>query len=112
MKMRIKGNANTVINGKSFSGRNIQVSNGEVIIDGIKVMDADAEVNIEVHGDVDKISNETGTVKANHAGSINTMSGDVECGDVSGSVGTMSGDVNCGKVNGKVKTMSGDVRHG
>ncbi|WP_417537056.1 hypothetical protein [Marinomonas sp.] len=112
MKINMKGNGTTVINGKSFSASSISVSDGEVIVDGVKVMEADTIVNIEVHGDVEKLSNESGTVKANHVGSIATMSGDVECGDVSGAVTTMSGDVHCGHVGANVSTMSGDIRHG
>lgn len=109
--MRINMRNNRInIDGRTFTGKNVQISNGKVTIDGV-TQDGElvGDINITVEGDVDKIENTCGTVKANKVGTIKTQSGDVECGDVSGSVSTMSGDVDCSNIGGSVSTMSGDV---
>ncbi|WP_345842502.1 hypothetical protein [Shewanella algae] len=101
-----------VIDGREFSGSNITIVNGKVTVDGV-VQDGElvGDINVTIHGDVERLENSRGKVVAKKAGSIHTQSGDVECGDVDGSVQTMSGDVNCGDIGGSVSTMSGDVRH-
>lgn len=112
MNFSMQNNGRINIDGRSFTGRNISISNGKVTIDGI-VQDGElvGDINITVEGDIEKLENATGLVKANNVGSISTLSGDVECGNVSGSVSTMSGDVDCGTIGGNVKTMSGDIKH-
>ena len=105
------------INGQSYSGRNITITNGKVIIDGKNLTpDGDTkEIKIAVQGDVDSINVDVcetiyveGTV-----GQIKTSTGDVKVKGniVAGNVKTMSGDVTCLNVSGDVKTMSGDIKH-
>lgn len=105
-------NGRIVIDGREFRGNNVTITNGRVTVDGVR-QDGElvGDVNITVHGDVERLENAAGTVKANNVGSVHTQSGDVECGNVSGSVQTMSGDVDCGSIGGSVSTMSGDVKH-
>lgn len=101
------------INGVSYSGRSISINNGNITIDGKKAELKDEKViTIEVTGDIDKLSaDECQTITVSGScGSVSTMSGDVECGNIGGSVSTMSGDVSCGGIGGNVSTMSGDVR--
>jgi hypothetical protein len=103
-----------VINGKKYTGNNISVTCGRVIIDGkdVSLDENDKVINIQVNGNVEKLSVdacEQVTVTGS-AGTVSTLSGDVKCGDVSGSVQTMSGDVKCGNIAGSVTTMSGDVK--
>lgn len=100
------------INGRVFKGTHITIRDGEIIVDGV-IQDGDplSDLNVTIHGDVERIETTAGKVTANRAGSIRTKSGDVECGDVSGDVKTMSGDIECGAVGGGVETMSGDIRH-
>ena len=86
------------INGKTYSGNNIIISNGKVIVDGAEQSEV-LEHNIVV--------NVTGDVQ-----SLETTSGDVQCESVSGDVKTVSGDVNVrGNVAGNVKTVSGDISY-
>lgn len=111
MKINMKSSGSININGKDFVGRNVVINGDKVIIDGVTQDQAIGHlVNITVHGDVDKIENEYGTVTANNVGTIKTMSGDVKCGDVSGSASTMSGDITCGNIAGSASTMSGNIR--
>lgn len=100
------------IDGKEFRGNNVSITNGKVTVDGV-VQDGElvGDVNITVHGDVERLENNAGIVKANSVGSVRTQSGDVECGNVTGSVQTMSGDIGCGSIGGSVSTMSGDVKN-
>ena len=107
---------NTItINGKrmNFSGGNVSVINGKVIVDGKNVDVPDAPVfNIVVEGNVGEVSGDFATVTvAGDAGSVKTMSGDAKVdGNVNGSVSTMSGDVRVkGSIGGSVSTMSGDI---
>lgn len=111
MKLNIR-NGVTVINGQTYKGSCIQVSNGRVIVDGVEQgVEAGPTIDIQVHGNVEALELENGTVRANSAGSVKTVSGDVTCGEVGGSIKTVSGDVNTGAVAGSVSTVSGDIQH-
>jgi len=102
------------INGNSYSGDSIVVTNGKVVIDGKDVTPDSKEINISVDGNIDELKVDacdkvlvTGSVK-----NISTISGDVGVtGDVGGSIQTISGDVECGCVEDSVSTISGDVNH-
>lgn len=105
-------NGQISINGQLVSGKNVSISGKKVTIDGVvQGTDLSGDVHVVIHGDVDQLTNESGTVTAQNVGDISTLSGDVRCNDVSGSINTMSGDVTCGHVAGSIKTMSGDVSH-
>ena len=102
------------INGNTYSGNSIVVTNGKVIINGKDVTPDSKEINIKGDGDIDELKVDacnkveiTGDVS-----NVKTQSGDVEIsGNVTGSIQTMSGDVDCGTVGGSISTMSGDVKH-
>lgn len=102
------------INGNTYSGNSIVVTNGKVIIDGKEVTPDGKEINIVVEGNINELRVDacnkvsvTGSVK-----SIATQSGDIDVtGDVDGNIQTMSGDVDCGMVGGSISTMSGSVKH-
>jgi hypothetical protein len=72
------------------------------------------EINITVEGNIEELSVDccnkisvTGDV-----GSVKTQSGDVDVtGNVNGSIQSMSGSVDCGNVSGSISTMSGSVKH-
>lgn len=122
------------INGKIFYGNNISMSRNKITIDGVEVTDEDAvnskTVNITIEGNIESIEADYVTkieVKGT-AGSIQTTSGDIHCGNVAGdvkstsgdvdidgyvngSIQTMSGNVSCGSVGGSIKTMSGNIKH-
>jgi len=98
-------------NGSSYVGKSISIVNGVVTIDGKKIETSDKQINIEITGDVEKLSVdvcEKITVNGS-VHSLSTISGDVDCGDVGGNVGTQSGEVDCNKIGGSVNTQSGDV---
>lgn len=98
-----------IINGNIYSGNNIVVVNNKVLINGKEVTPDSKEINISVGGNIEELKVDvcnkisvTGSVK-----NISTKSGDVEVtGDVDGSINTMSGDVDCGHVQGSISTMS------
>lgn len=102
-----------VINGKSFSGNSISIYGNKVIIDGKDCTPDSKEINITVNGNLSKLKADVcNTIQINgDCGNVQTQSGDVEIeGAVSGSVSTMSGDVDCGDIGGNVSTMSGDIK--
>lgn len=107
----------TKINGVSISnvrGRNVIITNGKVIVDGVDVTPDSKDITIEIAGNVDRLQVDACSkiVVTGDVGSIATQSGDVEVGgSVKGSVQTMSGDVDSGgAIGGSVTTMSGDIR--
>lgn len=112
MNINLKGTGNVTIDGKSFTGGNIQINGNKVIVDGV-VQDGEliGDIKVTVHGDVERLQTGSGRVFAQGVGIIQTGSGDVKCGNVSGSVQTGSGDVKCENVSGSIKTGSGDVYH-
>lgn len=104
------------INGKSYVGRSVVVTNNRVIINGVDVTaDHDSKtINISIEGDVDELNVDNCdkiTVKGN-VKNLQSSSGDIECNDVTGSIQTSSGDIECGTVGGNIQTSSGDVRCG
>lgn len=110
-----KMTSRVVINGVEIqSARSISITqNGKrIYVDGQEVSTGDAkEVKIEVHGNLgslDADACETITVTGN-VGNVETMSGNVKCGDVTGSVQTMSGSISAGKIAGSPSSMSGGV---
>ncbi|AUR85886.1 hypothetical protein NVP1081O_151 [Vibrio phage 1.081.O._10N.286.52.C2] len=115
MKQLSVSTGNSVkINGQTFKGNNVSISNGRVIVDGVEqTSEQQYKFEITVNGDVDKLELESGTVvvKGNVNCSLNTTNGDVECGDVSGDVKTTNGDVDCDNVAGRVSTINGNVKH-
>ncbi len=102
------------INGKSYFGNNISVSNNKVYIDGKEATPGeDKVINISIEGNVESLSVDgcDHVTVSGSAGSVKTLSGNVNIkGDVSGDANTMSGNLSCGNVGGSVKTMSGNIR--
>lgn len=103
-----------IINGNIYSGNSIVVTNGKVIVNGKDVTPDSKDINIIVQGDIDELKVDacnkvfvTGNVN-----NISTKSGDIDItGIVEGNVQTMSGDVDCGNILGSVSTKSGDIKH-
>lgn len=102
------------INGRIFSGKSVVVKNGKVFVDGKSVESDEKEIKIEVTGNIETLTvDHCDEVKVTgDVSKLKTMSGDVTIGgDVKGNVETMSGDVRCGNITGKVKTVSGDIKN-
>lgn len=100
------------INGKSFFGQNISITQNSITIDGVTSIEVTPNIKVEVLGSCDSIESASGDVVVHGAAQkIKTMSGDVTCENVFGPVSTMSGDVKCGDVSGSVSTMSGDIKN-
>lgn len=117
MSLLFKKEGEVVINGKSYSGRNVQVIKGngniQVSVDGSNVsVDSDLELNIQVNGSVEHLETASGNVFASNIGSVETASGAVDCGDVEGNVSTVSGKVRCKDISGSVSTVSGKITKG
>jgi len=101
-----------IINGQKITGKNISVVGNKVIVDGQDITPDSKTINISVQGNVTELKVDvcdkieiTGDVY-----SVKTQSGDVYVtGHVTGHIQTMSGDVKCGDVKGNISTMSGDI---
>lgn len=112
MNINLTGNSSISINGQTFTGNNISIINGEVIVDGKAEQHnkgLTGDIHVVVNGDVENLQNGSGSITAQNVGTISSGSGKIKCGDVAGSVKTGSGNVFCGNVNGSVRTGSGDI---
>jgi hypothetical protein len=114
------------VNGKTYSGNNIQMVNGKVIIDGKEVGEKSKEqdfvITIEKGAIVNLNCDESVTVNGNVMnivaqknincdkvkGSI-TAGGNVNCDDVGGNI-EAGGNVNCDNVKGNITAKK--VNHG
>jgi uncharacterized protein (DUF342 family) len=117
---------------KIYTGKNITVTNGRVIIDGKDITPDEKEIRIEIAGDVENLKIDactSVTVKGNVNGSIQIMSGDIavegnckgdiECtsgqvvvqGNVEGNIETTAGDITANNISGDVSTMAGDIKY-
>jgi glutamate synthase domain-containing protein 3 len=115
MNISMKGNnvagSSITINGTPYSGNNISISNGKVVVNGV-VQEQTLSYNITVNviGDVETLDTISGDVYIQgNVGNLKTTSGDVQCKDVAANVQTVSGDVRASKITGNVKTVSGDI---
>lgn len=110
MKITSKGGSVT-IDGRTFSGRSIQINGDKVVVDGVVQSGSlVGDISVTVNGDCQSVENSTGDVRViGVTGSIRTSTGDVYCDDVGGDVTTSTGDVQCGNVAGSVRTSTGDI---
>jgi hypothetical protein len=107
-------NGKTTINGKTYSGSNISVRNGRVIVDGKEVdkIAVGQDVRVSVSGSVDSISLENGTIECVSAKDIQTTNGDIKiAGSVDGDVTCKNGNISCGNVSGSVTNKNGNIKH-
>lgn len=118
------------INGRTYTGNNISMSNGRVIIDGEDVTDQTGvdmksilevrvtgdienifcEKNITIMGNVKEYIDARGSVNCNDVGGDIKAGGSVNCDDVAGNV-YANGSVNADDIGGSVQA-GGSVRHG
>lgn len=100
-----------VINNSNFNGNNISIVNNKIYIDGKDVTPDAKEINITVTGNIEELNVDCcAKVQINgDVGSVETQSGNVNCGNVKKNIKTMSGNVRCKDIEGDVETMSGDV---
>ena len=106
-----KKEAEIIINGMKFFGNSLEINSNGITINGKKVVDKTSDLQIQVNGNLDKLVVDecdyvevSGDVK-----NVKTMSGDVECKNVTGDVSTVSGDIECKNIGGNVRTTSGDI---
>ncbi|UOE58176.1 hypothetical protein [Cytobacillus oceanisediminis] len=76
-----------VINGKSYSGSSVQITNNSIIIDGaVQESGVSGIVSVKVEGDVaDLTVNSPTTIYGNVLGNVK-VNGSLACGDVAGDV--------------------------
>lgn len=102
-----------LINGKSFTGKNIQIINNNVTIDGKTVTTDDKVIIIRVMGDLESLQCDNANeiiIEGNVLKDVKTTNGDVNIEDgVGGNVTTTNGDVFCGYISGNVQTKNGDI---
>lgn len=108
------------INGKTYYGNNIIMTNGKIIIDGKPIEDGlSGVVELKVEGDLVSLHSDCSvTVNGDVKGNVSAGTS-VNCKNVDGNVQAGS-SVNCGNVGGNVKAgnsvtcrnVNGDVKAG
>lgn len=116
------------VNGETFEGNSVSVVNGEVIVDGKKVVFPDRKeviisisgdlgnlqadrCRLEVGGSVGNVSVGQGTVVVDGdvKGEVNLNQGDLKCTDVFADVKVDMGNVKASTIHGSVKTKMGNI---
>src|SRR5690606_37102809 len=98
------------IDGKTFIGRNIQINNGKVIVDGdTQNGELVGDVNVVVNGDVDILNNTNGKVEANNIGQVTTTNGDVICDKINVDVRTIKCNIKSKAISGRLISVNGDI---
>lgn len=106
-------NGTITIDGKTFSGKSVQINGNKVVVDGVtQEGELVGDISVVVNGDCETVdsSNANVTVKGS-VGSIRTTNGEIICGPVGGEVSSNNGNISCGTVAGGVKTINGNIRH-
>ena len=114
MQIFSNGSNTITVNGVTYTGSNVFINNGEVIVDGVSMSKGNVKIDIVIKGNVDRVVlTEQGSVKVEGSvgGDVKTASGNISCGDVKGSAKTMSGNISAKSISGNAKTMSGNITH-
>ena len=97
----------------NINGKSIQISKGQIIVDGVKLKDSDVKI-INIVGEVETLNAdvcESITVEGN-VGSVHTAQGDITIkGSAIEGVKTNQGDINVGEsIIGNATTNMGDIK--
>lgn len=105
--VHVTGDSSVTINGKTYTGRDIYVSNGKAIVDGKKETYTDDNnrhsYTVEIKGNPSKVETAGPVTVTGDCGSINTA-GNVTVNGSSGSINTM-GSVTVKGNSGNISTM-------
>lgn len=105
------------INGKSYKGNNVTISNGEVWIDGKLADDINKDekiINITISANIQKLDiDNCNKLEINgNCKDVTSKNGDIKInGSVDGNVNSKNGNIVCGKVSGDVETKNGNIVH-
>ena len=105
--------ANISVNNITYKGSSISISNNKIVINGIDVTPNSREITIQIDGDVETVNIDyVNKISVNgNVGKIKCTNGDVDItGTVKNSVESINGNISCGDVGGNVSTMNGSVK--
>ena len=101
------------INGETFSGGNVSIINGEIIIDGNKVNSSDSKtINIVVQGNCGDIVSDNGNITIEQsAANVESKNGTINIkGSVGNNVENKNGNIKIqGDVQGNCTTKNGNI---
>lgn len=112
MSINISGASGTIsVNGTTYRGRNINIENGVVTVDGVRQGDKHAgDIVVNVTGDVASLSSVSGDINVTgNVTALKTVSGDARVSGVTGSVSSTSGDIIAAFIEGDATSVSGDI---
>lgn len=112
--VQISGKNNSItINGKTYTGSNIIISDGEVFIDGVKQEDSvnpeDKIINITVEGNVETVKSVSGDITVHGSAKfVQTTSGDIDIDSSVEYARTVSGDITAKSIT-HASSVSGNI---
>jgi len=111
MKISMK-NGDVIVNGKSYKGTNIVVTNDRVIIDGVEQGDSykDQKISVVVNGTVESMSLSGADLNINgNVFTVNVEGGNVKCEEILGNVNVVNGNIKCKSIEGNVQAVNSNV---
>lgn len=112
-KIRKAPASKITVNGHSIVGRNVNIVNGKVIVDGKEIDFPQAkEINVTIEGDLGTLLIDSGNVTIQGSvGEVDMNMGPVNiAGDAKGSISVDQGNVTCNDVYGDVSTEMGSIK--
>ncbi len=92
--------SSVTINGKNFSGNNLTIINGKVILDNVEIhSQSPNNLTIKIEGDLANLNSDAPVVVEGNVHGYVTVDGPVTCGDIGGNV-RVEGPLTCENING------------
>lgn len=102
------------INGRKFTGSNVSIVGGKIIVDGKEVegLEGEKEITVNVEGNLVNLRTDHGVVNVKgSAESIQSVNGNINVGGcVYGDVKTVNGNIDCKAVKGSVSSINGNIK--
>lgn len=105
--------SNIQINGVSYSGTNVSMINGKVIVDGVEQTgEMTGNIEIVVEGSCGDITTEFGNISVgSNAKSVESKNGNISVGGtIEGNAETKNGNIKANSILGEANTKNGNIR--
>ena len=103
------------VNGKTYKGNNVSISNNKVYIDGkLENQEDEKVINVVVNGNINTLTIDycDNLEMVGDCGIVASKNGDVVIkGNVANDVTSKNGNIVCGNVGGNVETKNGNIVH-
>lgn len=102
------------INGRKFTGSNVSIVGGEIIVDGKEVegLEGEKEITVNVEGNLVNLHTDHGVVNLKGSAEfIQSVNGNINVdGCVYGDVKAFNGNIDCKAAQGSVSSINGNIK--